>query len=357
MKRTMRIIICALLTSPLCLVYAQQERPGREDTARKGSITSGQEMTRDILHRYLQQQNREMLEGSPEYQSFLTDILLGEYPELSKGKDSAAIVDYAHRLLRIPKDRDTVAIEAAPFTRDDINKDEMSLLQRTQQRTQRVGENPIWQMEAVSYNRAAAANYGLNWSLDGGQKRNPDYPDFTYFFEIFGNDCTNFVSQAVRAGGRQMEGTGDCKNENTYSEWYVKSGTPWWCQGMFSGWAWSNTWTVVSYFRQYMSDKNYALVRYYPIKGSDANKINSASLNQIIYDAWEGDVIQIRQNGSSTHSMLVTSWYWYSRDNSDLKMTYHSGPGNKDVVGKSLRTIASSQPANTDLILIGMYPR
>jgi hypothetical protein len=57
------------------------------------------------------------------------------------------------------------------------------------------------------YDRQAAVNYALKWAL----RRNPDYPNFSYdrvTNPAGGGDCTNFVSQALHAGGFPMEDTG-----------------------------------------------------------------------------------------------------------------------------------------------------
>lgn len=65
---------------------------------------------------------------------------------------------------------------------------------------------------AFAYSPANAAAYANTWVQDGQQLRNGDYPDF-------GNDCTNFVSQALFAGGYDMQGfDGDTTK---YTNWYI----------------------------------------------------------------------------------------------------------------------------------------
>lgn len=75
-------------------------------------------------------------------------------------------------------------------------------------------------------------------------------------------------------------------------------------------------------------------------------------INQLVYDAHEGDIIQLRKNGTTYHSMMVTSWYWNSWSDSDLYMTYHTGPGGYDVEGKSVRQIINNLPADEEVILV-----
>jgi len=59
-----------------------------------------------------------------------------------------------------------------------------------------------FQQPAVAglYNRAAAVAYADQWSAnDPDYVRNPDYPNFD-------NDCTNFASQVLYAGGMPTPG-------------------------------------------------------------------------------------------------------------------------------------------------------
>lgn len=60
-------------------------------------------------------------------------------------------------------------------------------------------------MEAVAYQREAAAAYARRWAMG----RNPSYYDFTNL----GGDCTNFVSQCLFAGSGLM-------NDTPVTGWY-----------------------------------------------------------------------------------------------------------------------------------------
>jgi hypothetical protein len=78
----------------------------------------------------------------------------------------------------------------------------------------------------AAYDPNAAAAYADQWA----QSRNSNYPNLP-------DDCTNFVSQALRAGGYPMSGVG--YDETKYLNWWVLKGP----QGTFS---WSFSWTVSS---------------------------------------------------------------------------------------------------------------
>ncbi|MDR2646700.1 MAG: amidase domain-containing protein [Oscillospiraceae bacterium] len=56
-------------------------------------------------------------------------------------------------------------------------------------------------MQSDGYDRYAAIAYAHEWAY----RRNPNYADF----EDMGGDCSNFVSQALHAGGAKMNETPD----------------------------------------------------------------------------------------------------------------------------------------------------
>ena len=61
----------------------------------------------------------------------------------------------------------------------------------------------------ASYNRQAAVDYADRW----WNSANPAYP----YFEV---DCTNFISQCLRAGGAPMRGY-----PNRSNGWWLQGGT------------------------------------------------------------------------------------------------------------------------------------
>lgn len=63
------------------------------------------------------------------------------------------------------------------------------------------GTNPA----CGTYNGYAAANYALRWA----QARNPNYN----YYAASGGDCTNFVSQSLKAGGMEFMRVGDGWNQ------------------------------------------------------------------------------------------------------------------------------------------------
>ncbi|MFC4401885.1 amidase domain-containing protein [Gracilibacillus xinjiangensis] len=96
---------------------------------------------------------------------------------------------------------------------------------------ERYTEQPI-AMEDIeqrfSYDRRAAVQYAERWWNDVN-------PAYNYFED---NDCTNYISQCLRAGGAPMTGAPDRSKG-------------WW----YSGSSWSYSWSVAHSFRWYMSSR------------------------------------------------------------------------------------------------------
>ena len=61
------------------------------------------------------------------------------------------------------------------------------------------------------YNREAAVSYAKRWALD----RNTAYTDY----ELWGGDCTNFISQCLKSGQIPMDYSGS----NVLEKWYWNS--------------------------------------------------------------------------------------------------------------------------------------
>ena len=118
----------------------------------------------------------------------------------------------------------------------------------------------------ATYNREAAVAYANQW----WNSANPAYP----YFEV---DCTNFISQCLRAGGAPMRG-------------YPDRSRGWWIQGG----SWSYSWSVAHSLRWYLETSN---------QGLRAERVYDPSELEI------GDVIfyDFAGDGRIDHSTIVTS--------------------------------------------------
>jgi len=150
----------------------------------------------------------------------------------------------------------------------------------------------LWQAELESYgitplsgrfNNQAAAQYALRW----WNVRNPAYRNF----DNSGGNCTNFVSQAMSAGGW------------THVHGFYRNAPHWWYD---YGWLGIQTWSWVGVNHWH----DFANIH------SRRSTILNNPRNLIV-----GEVLQVSFDGgiNKNHSMIVTS-----TSTSDIFLTYNS---------------------------------
>ncbi len=271
-----------------------------------------------IIRAFMDAKRINLEPDTKEYTMFMRGIIWGEYPELT-GNDSKFvesqeeldnIFDYAWEysgykgLYGGYEDPSTEKAEPPP---SDFKQQAAVLL-------------------SSSHSRSNAIAYAYEWSETGtNTHHNPAYPDFGF------DDCTNFISQAMKAGGFREVGSGDgCKQEETSIEWYVKANPapPLWCLGDFREWEWSTSWSVPAVFRDYFAyQNNFAIVLGWTTDVATAR-----------YHLSPGDVIQLQaldgQDWVTYHTMIVTM-----EDENELYVTYHSNALGFDEVDKPLSSI------------------
>lgn len=144
------------------------------------------------------------------------------------------------------------------------------------------------------YNRESALNYALTYATTP----NPNYPYFQ------GDDCTNFTSQCLKAGGAK----------NHYHPTH-----PWW----FANGNWSICWSVAGSFYWYIrvcTQENISGIRAKTIFQN-----TSEPLRQDIQSIIElGDIIQYAQaDGFIRHSAIITAFETTSQGKQPL-ISQHS---------------------------------
>lgn len=154
----------------------------------------------------------------------------------------------------------------------------------------------------TSYSRTAARDYLNQYTVTP----NSNYADYTGS----GGDCTNFVSQMLRAGGMSMTAK---KSSPGNDSWY------------YYGSAWGNrtsTWTGAHYFRTYWGVINGVGYKHaramYKYSAAELQN-NSAAYRNLVSRCQIGDVIQfVNESGVTYHSMGVQRVYY---DNGVRKVT------------------------------------
>ncbi len=134
----------------------------------------------------------------------------------------------------------------------------------------RAGEPGFFQSGTVQagYDRQGAVQYAELW----WNSYNPRYRHFDV-------DCTNFVSQAIHAGGIPMHFTGQ-RNQG----WWYRDGRE----------NWSYSWAVAHSLRNYLARGGPHL------KATEVNRADQLQLGDIICYDWEGD-------GRWDHNTIVTA--------------------------------------------------
>ncbi|SDH54146.1 Putative amidase domain-containing protein [Alteribacillus persepolensis] len=120
---------------------------------------------------------------------------------------------------------------------------------------------------AFHYDRHAAVQYAERW-----------WNDYNPAYRKFKDNCTNFISQCLRAGNAPMRGMPD-------------RGKGWWHQKQ----SWSYSWAVAHSFRWYLSGSTSGLTA---VEAEDAKELGLGDV--ICYD-FNGD-------GNWQHSTIVTAF-------------------------------------------------
>ena len=118
------------------------------------------------------------------------------------------------------------------------------------------------------YNREAAVSYA---------RRNPAYMDY----ELWGGDCTNFISQCLKNGQIPMDYTGS----NVLQKWYWNSDS-----------SRTPTWTAAEPFYKYVIGNNNENTQNFGIYARNAN-----------YNELEiGDIVQLVYDNNAYHNMIIS---------------------------------------------------
>lgn len=135
-----------------------------------------------------------------------------------------------------------------------------------------------------NYNRELAVEYALKWATSSNSKY--------YNYIKDGGDCTNFVSQVLRAGG--LEFLGSRETATSIRSWfYYSANLP----------NRSSTWTAAQPFHLHFGIENKRADKYIEYKVIDA----LVNWNEIYMNLLPGDIVQYsRPNNITFHSQVIT---------------------------------------------------
>lgn len=177
--------------------------------------------------------------------------------------------------------------------------------------------NEISDMKNSNYNREKAREYALKWATSS----NKEYYDFIND----GGDCTNFVSQVLRAGG--VEFVGSKANATSIKSWfYYSSNLP----------NRSSTWTAANPFNLHFGKEYKRAHEYREYKIEDALK----NWDNIYSSIYIGDIVQYsRPNNIAFHSQAITDvldkrTIYFSQHSNSIENFYKNGNLQYYLLGK-----------------------
>ena len=144
------------------------------------------------------------------------------------------------------------------------------------------------------YSGSAAAGYATKWA----KATNSSYPRFV-------NDCTNFVSQSLLAGGWAMAG-GSCSDRKSDGAWWYGD---WNC--VYPGVRASYTWSGAQNLYNFMSASG---------RGTGLSKVADLEIGDVLQMEFTADDPTEPYNlGHVGHSMVVTG-----KHDSNIYLSYHT---------------------------------
>ncbi|MBD7914438.1 amidase domain-containing protein [Clostridium sp. Sa3CUN1] len=171
--------------------------------------------------------------------------------------------------------------------------------------------------ENINYSREKAREYAIKWAI------NPNKEYYNYVND--GGDCTNFVSQVLRAGG--MEFIGSKNSATNINSWfYYSSNLP----------NRTVTWTAAKAFNSHFGKELKRVYKYREFKIEDA----LIKWEEIYNSIYIGDIVQYsRPNNIAFHSQAITDLLdkktiYFSQHSNSMENFYKDGNLKYYLLGK-----------------------
>lgn len=176
-----------------------------------------------------------------------------------------------------------------------------------------------------NYNRELAREYAIKWAISS----NKQY----YKYINDGGDCTNFVSQVLRAGG--MDFIGSRKNATSIDSWfYYSSDLP----------NRTSTWTSANAFNLHFGKSGKRVYKYRKYSIEEALK----NWDEIYSSIYIGDIIQYtRPNNIAFHSQAITDLL----DNKTIYFSQHSNTIENFYKNGNLKYYLLGKPNDYNLLI------
>lgn len=245
----------------------------------------------DDMKVYLEQNHPEIKIGTPEYVEYLAEQLVSEPDNALRTRaDYEDICTYAARYLIRVNEKQIIFSDESKI----LNLTEKELQETLQEIREQVENeeeteklsNSRTSVAAQNYTASSAVAYARKWA----KSRNSAYASYS-------SDCTNFVSQALAAGGIVMKKPSTISHGiyNTTSYWYS-------IKHQFTG----TTGVLITYEYDVSSSWINVSDLYTYAKNNGATIITCSSLSSLQSTAKPGDVVQLKNSGGWYHSIIIT---------------------------------------------------
>lgn len=291
MKRFLNIFLCFILIFNVCIITSFAE----DKSSTTGSDTATVKETETALLNYLNSKEEKIQIGTPEYTEYLVELLMFENDESLKALPQYENIKiYASEYLtQIDNPNATVSkdgrmqLNKAEEAKTIADIKEEAKAETMEAMAETSVELPSAEASATSgYSDSKAVAYAKKWATS----QNPLYKNH------YNVDCTNFVSQCVKAGGKSMKKPSTIPtgiNETT-KYWYSVRYDDCRTNNIIYRWKESTSFIRVTDFFTYWKNKGISTA-YYSTKKAAQN------------GAVIGDVVQLKNgDGRWFHSIIIT---------------------------------------------------
>lgn len=289
MKRFLNIFLCFILIFNVCIITSFAE----DKSSTAGSDTATVKETETALLNYLNSKEEKIQIGTPEYTEYLVELLMFENDESLKALPQYENIKiYASEYLtQIDNPNATVSKDG----RMQLNKAEEAktiadIKEEAKAETMEAMAETSVELPSAEANAAYSDSKAVAYAKKWAKSRNSLYRNHG------SADCTNFVSQCVKAGGKSMKKPSPVPTgiKSTTTHWYSIRYEEWHTNNYVYRWNESTSFIRVTDFFTYWKNNGISTA-YYSSK-------NAAQNGAVI-----GDVVQLK-NGSGKwfHSIIIT---------------------------------------------------